>query len=67
MQDSKISLTSYEDIFSTEESRADAKRERVQEIPLSELHPFPNHPFKVVNDERMAAETVTRNHPRPQL
>ncbi len=60
MQDSKISLTSYEDIFSTEESRADAKRERVQEIPVSELHPFPYHPFKGVHDERMqdTAESI---------
>lgn len=48
-----IKLTSVDDLFSTEESRADEQREKVQEIPLSELHPFPNHPFKVVDDERM--------------
>ena len=48
-----IRLTSVDDLFSTEESRADEQREKVQEIPLSELHPFPNHPFKVVDDERM--------------
>ena len=48
-----IRLTSVDDLFSTEESRADDRREKVQEIPLSELHPFPNHPFKVVDDERM--------------
>ena len=48
-----IRLTSVDDLFSTEESRADEQREKVQEIPLSELHPFPNHPFKVVEDERM--------------
>ena len=46
-----ISLASYEDIFSTEESRREAVQERVQEIPLSELHPFKGHPFKVVDDE----------------
>ena len=48
-----IRLTSVDDLFSTEESRADEQREKVQEIPLSELHSFPNHPFKVVDDERM--------------
>jgi len=48
-----IRLTSVDDLFSTEESHADEQREKVQEILLSELHPFPNHPFKVVDDERM--------------
>lgn len=48
-----IRLTSVDDLFSTEESRADEQREKVQEILLSELHPFPNHPFKVVDDARM--------------
>ena len=48
-----ISLASYEDIFSTEESRREAAQERIQEIPLSELHPFKGHPFKVVDDEAM--------------
>ena len=48
-----ISLSSYDDIFSTEESRTEATQERVQEIPLSELHPFEGHPFKVVDDEAM--------------
>lgn len=43
----KVELTPYDDLFSTEESRQDAKLEKVQEIPLSELHPFKNHPFKV--------------------
>ena len=49
----KIELASVDDLFSTEESRADAQRERVLEIPLSELHPFKNHPFKVKDDESM--------------
>ena len=48
-----LTLASYEDIFSTEESRADAKLEKVQEISLSELHPFKGHPFKVLDDEAM--------------
>lgn len=53
----KLSLPAYDDIFSTEESRADAAREKVMEIPLSELHPFADHPFRVVDDEKMQ-ETV---------
>lgn len=48
-----IRLTSVDELFSTEESRADAAREKVVELPLNELHPFKNHPFKVVNDEKM--------------
>ena len=48
-----ISLSSYDDIFSTEESRADQTAEKVQEIPLSELHPFKDHPCKVLDDEAM--------------
>ena len=42
-----ISLKGYDDIFSTDQSRAEAQQERVQEIPLSELHPFEGHPFRV--------------------
>ena len=49
----KVELASVDDLFSTEESRADAQRERVVEIPLSELHPFKGHPFKVKDDEAM--------------
>ena len=49
-----INLKGYDDLFSTEESRAEAQQERVQEIPLSELHPFEGHPFRVVDDEEMA-------------
>ena len=52
-----ISLTPYDDIFSTEESRMESMRETIKEIPLSELYPFKDHPFKVVDDERMQ-ETV---------
>lgn len=58
-----IGLTSLDDLFSTEESRADEGREKVWEIPLAELHPFRNHPFKVRDDERMldTAESI-REH-----
>ena len=49
----KMELTSYDEIFSTEENRQDAEREKVMEIPLSELYAFRDHPFKVQDDERM--------------
>ena len=48
-----IRLTPVDDLFSTDESRVDAQRERVVELPLAELHPFRNHPFKVLDDEKM--------------
>ncbi len=55
-----INLTSVDDLFSTEESRADAGREKVMEIALTELFPFKDHPFKVKDDEAMAetAESI---------
>lgn len=49
----KIELTSVDDLFSTEESRQDEQLEKIQEIPLSELHPFKDHPFKVKDDDAM--------------
>ena len=48
-----FTLTKLDDLFTTQEQRDDVKRERVQNIPLCELHPFKNHPFKVQNDEEM--------------
>ena len=56
-KNANVSLTSYDDIFGPEESY-----ERVQEIPLEELHPFKNHPFKVIDDEAMlrTVESVAR-------
>ena len=48
-----VSLNPYDDIFSTEESRQEEKREQVQQIPIAELFPFKNHPFKVLDDESM--------------
>ena len=55
-----IKLTSVDDLFSTEESRVDSQREKVLEIPLTEISDFPNHPFKVKVDEGMLemAESV---------
>ena len=52
--DKKPKLTSYDDIFSTEESR---QQEHIQWTSLRELHPFKNHPFRVLDDDRMM-ETV---------
>ena len=48
-----IELKSVDDLFATEEIREDAQREKVQNIPLGELHPFKNHPFKIKNDAAM--------------
>ena len=58
-----VKLTSVDDLFSTEESRMDEQREKVVEIPLSEIHPFENHPFKVIVDDHMLdmAESI-REH-----
>lgn len=56
----KISLTSVDDLFSTEESRVDDQREKIVEISLSELFPFKGHPFKVIDNEAMldTAESI---------
>ena len=48
-----VSLNSYDDIFSTEETRQEEQREQVQQIPIDELYPFKDHPFKVLDDEAM--------------
>ena len=55
-----VSLKGADDIFSTEESRQEQQREQVQQIPIGELFPFKNHPFKVLDDESMqrTAESV---------
>ena len=52
-----ISLTPYDDIFSTEADRAQGQREHIQQIPLQELFPFKDHPFRVLDDDKMM-ETV---------
>ena len=48
-----VSLSSYDDIFSSEEARQEQRREQVQQIPLDQLFPFKDHPFKVLDDEAM--------------
>ena len=59
----KLNLTSYDEIFQTEESRIEASQEKVIDIPLTDLHPFKNHPFKVRDDESMleTAESITKH------
>ena len=52
-----VSLKGADDIFSTEESRQEQQREQVQQIPIGELFPFKNHPFKVLDDESMEIES----------
>ena len=52
-----ISLSSYDDIFETDESREEASLERIRKIPIKELVPFKDHPFKVVDDEAMLRTT----------
>ena len=49
----KMQLAPLDDLFSTQASRDETQREKVQEIPLEELHPFAHHPFKVLDDDRM--------------
>lgn len=53
MRKSDFTLPKLDDLFTTQEMRDDAKLERVQNIPLNELHPFKDHPFKVQNNEEM--------------
>lgn len=50
---SDLGLPTLDDLFSTQEMRDEAKLEKIQNIPLAELHPFKNHPFKIENDEEM--------------
>ena len=50
---SKIELTAYDDLFETDESRAEASLSKIREIPISEIDEFPDHPFKVLMDEDM--------------
>ena len=54
-----VSLKGADDIFSTEESRQEQQREQVQQIPIGELFPFKNHPFKVLDDESITNPALT--------
>ncbi len=57
-----LALKGLDDLFSTEENRQEEQREQVQQIPIDELHPFTNHPFKVLDDEAMTrtVESIAR-------
>ena len=59
----KIELTAYDDLFQTDESRAEAKLSKIRDIPISEIDEFPDHPFKVLMDEDMQqlVESIKRN------
>ncbi len=59
----KIELTSYDDLFQTDESREEAKLSKIRDIPLSQIDEFPDHPFKVLMDEDMEqlVESIKRN------
>ena len=63
----KIELTAYDDLFETDESRAEAALSKIREIPISEIDEFPDHPFKVLMDEDMVGwisiDGTTINYP----
>ena len=60
---SKIELTAYDDLFETDESRAEAALSKLRDIPISEIDEFPDHPFKVLMDEDMEqlVDSIKRN------
>ena len=62
-RESKIELTAYDDLFETDESRAEAALSKIRDIPISEIDEFPDHPFKVLMNEDMEqlVESVKRN------
>ena len=62
-RETKIELTAYDDLFQTDESRAEATLSKIRDIPLSEIDEFPDHPFKVLMDEDMEqlVESIKRN------
>ena len=62
-RETKIELTDYDDLFHTDESRAEAKLSKIRDIPLSQIDEFPDHPFKVLMDEDMEqlVESIKRN------
>lgn len=62
-RESKIELTAYDDLFQTDESRAEANLSKIQEIPISEIDEFPDHPFKVLIDGDMEqlVDSIKRN------
>ena len=66
-RETKIELTAYDDLFQTDESRAEAKLSKIRDIPISEIDEFPDHPFKFLMDEDMEqlVESIKRNGVMP--
>ena len=62
-RETKIKQTAYDDLFQTDESRAEAKLSKIRDIPLSQIDEFPDHPFKILMDEDMQqlVESIKRN------
>ena len=62
-RESKIELTSYDDLFQTDESREEARLSKIRDVPIAEIDEFPNHPFKVLMNEDMEqlVESIKRN------
>ena len=54
-RETKIELTAYDDLFQTDESRAEAKLSKIRDIPLSQIDEFPDHPFKVLMDGKLVS------------
>lgn len=62
----KIELTAYDDLFQTDESRAEAKLSKIRDIPVSQIDEFPDHPFKVLMDEDTTISRPSRARYRPK-
>ena len=62
-RETKIELTAYDDLFQTDESRAEAALSKIRDIPISEIDEFPDHPFKVLMDEDILDDRRQRNAP----
>ena len=63
-RETKIELTAYDDLFQTDESRAEAALSKIRDIPLSEIDEFPDHPFKVLMDEDIRLQEKYRGSPK---
>ena len=59
-----LGLTGYDELFMNDQERADIRKPKVEEIPLTELTPFKDHPFKVKNDEEIHSDSMVESAPR---
>ena len=62
-----LNLTSYDEIFQTEENRVEATQEKVIDIPLTQLHPFKNHPFKVTDPVQWVMGNMVQQDLLPKM